>query len=56
MNIDACHPTDYAADAGYGAMQRELQDLRLLLQTGLAGMTWSDKRLREPLKAQVLEL
>ncbi|MDP9007377.1 MAG: flagellar biosynthesis protein FlhF [Pseudomonadota bacterium] len=44
-----------AADAGYGAMQRELQDLRLLLQTGLAGMTWSDKRLREPLQARVLE-
>ena len=44
-----------AADAGYGAMQRELQDLRRLLQTGLAGMTWSDKRLREPLQARVLE-
>jgi flagellar biosynthesis protein FlhF len=43
------------ADAGYGAMQRELQDLRRLLETGLAGMTWSDKRLREPLKARVLE-
>jgi flagellar biosynthesis protein FlhF len=43
------------ADGGYGAMQRELQDLRQLLETGLAGMTWSDKRLREPLKARVLE-
>ena len=42
-------------EAGYGAMQRELQDLRRLLQTGLAGMTWSDKRLREPLQARVLE-
>ncbi len=40
---------------GYGAMQRELQDLRRLLETGLAGMTWSDKRLREPLQARVLE-
>ena len=40
---------------GYGAMHRELQDLRRMLETGLAGMTWSDKRLREPLKAQVLE-
>ncbi len=38
------------APAGYGAMQRELQDLRRLLETGLAGMTWSDKRLREPLQ------
>lgn len=36
-------------------MQRELQDLRRILETGLAGMTWSDKRLREPLKARVLE-
>jgi len=36
-------------------MHRELKDLRQLLETGLAGMTWSDKRLREPLKARVLE-
>jgi flagellar biosynthesis protein FlhF len=44
-----------AQDSGYGAMQRELQDLRRVLETGLAGMTWSDKRLREPLQARVLE-
>jgi flagellar biosynthesis protein FlhF len=44
-----------AAGADYGAMKRELQDMRRLLETGLAGMTWSDKRLREPLKARVLE-
>jgi flagellar biosynthesis protein FlhF len=43
------------ADAGYDAMQRELKDLRRLLETGLAGMTWSDKRLHEPLMARVLE-
>ncbi len=42
-------------DTGYGAMHRELQDMRRMLESGLAGMTWSDKRLREPLKAQVLE-
>jgi flagellar biosynthesis protein FlhF len=42
-------------DAGFGAMRRELQDLRRLLETGLAGMTWNDKRLREPLQARVLE-
>jgi flagellar biosynthesis protein FlhF len=42
-------------DAGLGAMQRELRDLRRLLETGLAGMSWNDKRLREPLKARVLE-
>jgi flagellar biosynthesis protein FlhF len=43
------------AAADYGAMQRELQDMRRLLETGLAGMTWTDKRLREPLKVRVLE-
>ena len=36
-------------------MQRELKDLRQLLESGLAGMTWNDKRLREPLQARVLE-
>jgi flagellar biosynthesis protein FlhF len=42
-------------DAGYSLMQREMQEMRRLLESGMAGMTWSDKRLREPLKAQVLE-
>jgi flagellar biosynthesis protein FlhF len=42
-------------DASYGVMQRELKEMRQLLETGLAGMTWSDKRLREPLQARVLE-
>jgi flagellar biosynthesis protein FlhF len=41
--------------AEYGAMQRELQVMRRMLETGLAGMTWNDKRLREPLRARVLE-
>ena len=50
----AARPATASAE-GYGAMQRELQDLRRLLETGLAGMTWSDKRLREPLQARVLE-
>jgi flagellar biosynthesis protein FlhF len=40
---------------GIGAMHRELQDMRRLLETGLAGMTWNDKRLREPLQARILE-
>ena len=43
------------AAGDYGAMQRELQDMRRLLETGFAGMTWNDRRLREPLKARVLE-
>jgi flagellar biosynthesis protein FlhF len=42
-------------DLGYVAMQRELRDLRQLMETGLAGMSWNDKRLREPLKARILE-
>jgi len=48
-------PSAVRPDPGYGAMHRELQDLRQLLETGLAGMTWNDKRVREPLKARVLE-
>jgi flagellar biosynthesis protein FlhF len=48
-------PPSRQTDLGYGAMQRELQDLRQMLETGLAGMTWNDKRLREPLKVRVLE-
>jgi flagellar biosynthesis protein FlhF len=42
-------------DFGYGEMQRELRDMRQLLETGLAGLTWNDKRLREPMKARLLE-
>ncbi len=42
-------------DFGYDAMQRELRDLRRLLETGLAGMTWNDKRLRDPEQARILE-
>ena len=46
------------SDSGGGsfsAMQRELKDLRDLLESGFATMGWNDKRLREPLKARVLE-
>jgi flagellar biosynthesis protein FlhF len=39
----------------YGEMQRELQNLRQMVETGFAGITWNDKRIREPLKARVLE-
>jgi flagellar biosynthesis protein FlhF len=48
-------PRAPAADLGYGGMQRELQVMRRMLETGLGGMTWNDTRLREPLKARVLE-
>ena len=43
------------AQSGFDAMQRQLQDLREMLASGLADMTWNDRRLREPLKARVLE-
>jgi flagellar biosynthesis protein FlhF len=42
-------------DDGLLAMQREMRDLRSLLQDELAHMSWNDKRLREPLQARVLE-
>ena len=48
-------PAVMRPDLGYVAMQRELRDLRQLMETGLAGMSWNDKRLREPLKARILE-
>jgi flagellar biosynthesis protein FlhF len=43
------------SDMSYTLMQREMHEMRRLLEAGMAGMTWSDKRLREPLKARVLE-
>jgi flagellar biosynthesis protein FlhF len=48
-------PQPVRADANYTAMQRELKDMRQMLESGFAGITWNDKRLREPLKARVLE-
>jgi flagellar biosynthesis protein FlhF len=47
--------TPAAPDLSVGAVHRELKDLRQMLETGLAGMSWNDKRFREPLKARVLE-
>jgi len=48
-------PPARAFDAGYLSMQRELKDLREMLQGELAHMGWNDKRLRDPLQARVLE-
>jgi flagellar biosynthesis protein FlhF len=45
----------HRSDMDYTLMQREMHEMRRLLEAGMAGMTWSDKRLREPLKARVLE-
>ncbi len=44
-----------APDRAYVDMQKELKSLRQLLEHELASLTWSDKRLREPLKVRVLE-
>jgi flagellar biosynthesis protein FlhF len=43
------------AQRGFATVQRELKDLRHLLEKELAGLSWHDKRVREPLKARVLE-
>ncbi len=40
---------------GFASMQREITDLRRLLESELAHISWNDKRLREPLRARVLE-
>jgi flagellar biosynthesis protein FlhF len=43
------------AHRGIANVQREIKDLRHLLESGLASISWHDKRQREPLKARVLE-
>lgn len=48
-------PRSDSGAGSFSAMQRELKDLRDLLESGFATMGWNDKRLREPLKARVLE-
>ena len=40
---------------GLALMQRELQDMRMLLESGLANLSWHDRRQREPLQASILE-
>jgi flagellar biosynthesis protein FlhF len=47
-----------SGNLGYGDMQRELKDLRRMLESGFAGLvgtTSNDRPLREPLRARVLE-
>jgi flagellar biosynthesis protein FlhF len=55
LRASATRTSDSPPAPDFGDMRRELKDLRQLLETGLAGMTWSDERLREPMKARVLE-
>jgi flagellar biosynthesis protein FlhF len=50
-------PSDAAVlpDGGYLAVRAEIKDLRELLQGGLAQLAWNDQRMREPLRAKILE-
>jgi flagellar biosynthesis protein FlhF len=43
-----------AAD-DYGAIRRDINDMRRLLENELAELTWNDKRVRDPSRARVLE-
>ncbi len=40
---------------GFATVHRELKDLRHLLEKELANISWHDKRVRDPLRARVLE-
>jgi len=40
---------------GLALMQRELKDMRMLLESGLANLSWHDRRQHEPLRASLLE-
>ncbi len=48
-------PSGPTAEPGLFAVRRELSDLRSMLESELATLSWHDKRAREPLKARVLE-
>ena len=43
------------ADTGLTDMRRELQDMRQMLESGLANLSWQDSRVRDPLRVRVLE-
>ena len=40
---------------GLALMHRELKDMRMLLESGLANLSWHDRRQREPLRSSILE-
>ncbi len=42
-------------DMSYALIEREMHEMRRLIETGMAGLSWSDTRRRDPLKARVLE-
>jgi len=47
--------TDHADDAAYARLQRELKDMRRLLEGELAAMGWKSQREANPFNARVLE-
>jgi flagellar biosynthesis protein FlhF len=51
----ASEPAVALADPQLDGMRRELQSLRLLLETELASLSWHDKARREPLQTRILE-
>jgi len=42
-------------DMSYALIEREMHEMRRLIETGMAGLSWSDTRRQDPLKARVLE-
>jgi flagellar biosynthesis protein FlhF len=51
----AAAPADADETRGLALMQRELKDMRMLLESGLANLSWHDRRQHEPLRASLLE-
>jgi flagellar biosynthesis protein FlhF len=47
--------SESSADLGALDMRRELHDMRQLLESGLANLSWKDRRVHDPLRVRVLE-
>ncbi len=48
-------PAGLREPAGITLMRREIKDLRTLMESELAHLSWHDQRMRDPLRARVLE-
>jgi flagellar biosynthesis protein FlhF len=48
-------PAAEAVQPGYSGVEREIKDLRKLLESELANFSWHDRRRREPLRTRVIE-
>ncbi|HEX3846281.1 MAG TPA: flagellar biosynthesis protein FlhF [Steroidobacteraceae bacterium] len=53
--VSAAAAASSSTEPGLGAVQRQIKDLQRMLETGLADMSWNDRRVREPLQTRVLE-